>query len=90
MRFFVILILTHSTDCRIIITNFSITTLLYGGFVVAAKGELTESCTADGQCRDVNAICLNAVCTCRPGYTAQQATCGTITLLLLLLLVSSS
>jgi len=45
--------------------------------VSAAKSELSERCTADRQCRDINAVCLNAVCTCRPGYTGQQSTCST-------------
>ena len=43
---------------------------------VAAKSELSESCAVDRQCGDVNAVCENAVCTCRPGYTAQQDTCS--------------
>lgn len=46
--------------------------------VLAAKSALAESCTVDRQCSDVNAVCLKAVCTCRPGYTAQQKTCGPI------------
>jgi len=43
----------------------------------AAKTDLGEPCNVDRQCSDINAVCENSVCSCRPRYTAQQSTCGT-------------
>ena len=55
--------------------------------VSAAKSDLAESCTVDRQCRDINAVCLNAVCSCSPGYTAQQDTCGIISSLIIIVII---
>lgn len=39
------------------------------------KSDLGGPCRASNDCRDVNAVCLNGVCTCGTGYYPKDNAC---------------
>jgi len=50
---------------------------MFFGMVYTVRAlSLLEACTSSDRCQDINALCLQGQCRCRPGFFDLAGVCG--------------